>query len=194
MDTRNLTTPRLKLKPIFELSPQILYDAVQESLPQLQHYLFWVQNGYTMADAENFMTMTRENWESGKVYAYAFYTDGCPFIGSIDIRNKSSSMVPHVVTYSMGWWCRSSQTGRGYTTEAAQAVMNEAFRTHNATRVSADADSNNLASQKVMKNIGMQYIGAERMGHWYFGGNRFSDNTLHDITRPEWEQQQIKRA
>lgn len=54
----------------------------------------------------------------------------------------------------IGYGLREGQCGHGYMTEAVMAVCAWALRQNGVTRVEAETDPNNLASQKVLERAG----------------------------------------
>jgi RimJ/RimL family protein N-acetyltransferase len=59
----------------------------------------------------------------------------------------------------IGWRLSRAAWGRGFASEAAQPVVEHAFRTVGLARVVADIDPRNVASIKVAEKIGMQFAG-----------------------------------
>ena len=58
----------------------------------------------------------------------------------------------------LGWVLRAGCHGRGYATEAALALMDEARRRWNVRKFIAHCDADNLASQGVMRKLGMTLV------------------------------------
>ena len=61
-------------------------------------------------------------------------------------------------TYEIGWTINRDYRNNGYATEAAKALISYAFNVLEAKRVQAHCDCRNIASENVMKKIGMQLI------------------------------------
>lgn len=59
----------------------------------------------------------------------------------------------------MGWRLLPSHWGRGYATEAAQAMLHFGFRTLAVPRLYSIADPRNTASIRVMQRLGMRSLG-----------------------------------
>ncbi len=57
----------------------------------------------------------------------------------------------------IGWWLASELWGKGIATEAARAVLTDAFGRVGLTRVVAIARPENAASRRVMEKTGMVY-------------------------------------
>jgi RimJ/RimL family protein N-acetyltransferase len=70
------------------------------------------------------------------------------FGGKVD----TTQMRPEVGLF---WATRSGHRNHGYATEAAQAVIDYAFGTLNLARIVATTQFENLASQAVMRHLGM---------------------------------------
>ncbi len=76
-------------------------------------------------------------------------------IGLFDIDHDSDSCE---IGYSLGsrWW------GKGYATEAVEAVLDYAFRELYAHRVQATYHPYNIGSKRVLEKCGMKYEGVMR--------------------------------
>jgi RimJ/RimL family protein N-acetyltransferase len=71
------------------------------------------------------------------------------------IENDSAKPV------EVGWRLRPDQWGRGYATEAARTMIDFAFEVLHVRRIYAVADPMNDRSIKVMRRLGMRYIGLQ---------------------------------
>jgi RimJ/RimL family protein N-acetyltransferase len=67
-----------------------------------------------------------------------------------------------VPKFEVGFWCRSSRTGRGYTREAIAELVRYAFESLGANRVDALPDEQNTGSRKVCESVGMRLEGVLR--------------------------------
>jgi RimJ/RimL family protein N-acetyltransferase len=78
--------------------------------------------------------------------------------------------------------------GQGYATEAARALIEFAFRTHQAHRVFTYCEVDNAASMRVLEKAGMQREGLIRESDWIRGA--WHDQYLYAILRRDWQQQE----
>jgi hypothetical protein len=62
----------------------------------------------------------------------------------------------------IGWRLVPEHNGKGYATEAAKAIVDYAVERVGASYLVAVADPENIASQRVMKRLGMSYKAIER--------------------------------
>ena len=73
---------------------------------------------------------------------------------------------------------------RGYTTEAARALVDFGFRTLGLHRVGADCDPANVASWRVLEKLGMRREGHLREKFWIKG--EWVDSLIFAILDHEW--------
>lgn len=74
-------------------------------------------------------------------------------IGGINLESTELSG-----NYEIGWTVHHKYRNQGFATEAAKALIEYAFKNLFAVRVTAHCDSENKASESVMKNVGMKLI------------------------------------
>ena len=97
-----------------------------------------------------------------KTHGYCYFAidllENDEFIGFTGLANQSwkSSYTPCV---DIGWRLKQSARGKGYAAEAAKGCLEAAYASFGLREVLAFATDTNLASQKVMKKIGMHYSG-----------------------------------
>lgn len=92
----------------------------------------------------------------------------------------------------LGYWVGVPFWGRGYTTEAAAAVIAHAFEALGLRRVCAHHFARNPASGRVMQKIGMAREGCQRQH--VRKGDRFEDIVLYGILREEWAGTRAQRT
>lgn len=67
--------------------------------------------------------------------------------------------MPGLDDLELGWWLGRTHWGRGYATEAAQAALHDAFERCRLARIISITVPENLASQGVMRRLGLAYQG-----------------------------------
>ena len=65
-----------------------------------------------------------------------------------------------VPSFEIGYWVHTGHTGRGYATEAAEALTRLAFEDGGARRVEARMDERNRRSQTVAQRLGYELEGS----------------------------------
>lgn len=75
----------------------------------------------------------------------------------------------------LGWWLARAHWGRGFATEAAQAALRDAFDRCEVPRIISITVPENLASQGVMRRLGLEYQGRithAGLEHLLYGASR----------------------
>ena len=93
-------------------------------------------------------------------------------------------------TYDVGWVFNRAYQGKGYATEAARAVVDDAFRSRGVRRVTAHADPLNPASWRLCERLGMRREG-RLVKNVFFkrdedGNPIWKDTYLYAILAEEW--------
>jgi RimJ/RimL family protein N-acetyltransferase len=99
------------------------------------------------------------HWETYG-YGWRAMLDGEGFAG-IAALNRLGTLVPGIEesAVEIGWWVDPRSWGRGYATEAALALRDDAFGGVGARRLVARCQAANPASERVMVKIGMRRWG-----------------------------------
>ncbi len=100
-------------------------------------------------------------------------------IGAINLRPQLADR-----RAGMGYGIGPAHWGRGFTTEAAHAVVDWAFASLEVDRVFATADARNVGSWRVMEHLGMQHEGTLR-AHRVQDGVA-ADEVWYGVVRNEW--------
>lgn len=126
-----------------------------------------------------------ERWDGRFGLFAAHEKEGGAFIGWFHLRPEREGPLDEV---ELGYRLRQAAWGKGYATEGAQALVDKAFTELDVSTVWGATMALNVASQNVMKKVGMSVVeplptpedmqGAEGAE---LGGFRF------EITRERWE-------
>ena len=94
-------------------------------------------------------------------------------------------------TYDVGWVFNRAYQGKGYATEAARAVVDDAFRNRGVRRVTAHADPLNPASWHICERLGMRREGCMKKNVFFkrdeAGNPIWKDTYLYAILAEEWK-------
>lgn len=131
---------------------------------------------YTRDHAEQFIaTAILRPWDFHPTFAVEY--EGAA-IGDVNLRVDQATR-----TASIGYGIDSRYWNSGFTTEAAGAVIDWAFRELGLVRIEATADSENLGSWRVMEKLGMQREGLLRRHRVLRGEHR--DTVIYAILAEE---------
>jgi len=126
-----------------------------------------------------FKTQEEERQEgTALVYAVCLKSSGV-LLGAIGLKIDRESR--HA---EMGYWIGVPYWGHGYCTEAAEALLQQAFHGLELERVFARHFKLNPASGRVMEKLGMRCEGCLR--RHYFKWGDYIDLVIYGILRSEW--------
>ncbi len=153
-----LTTERLRLVPFADEHFDGLYDMNRD--PEVMRYITGQPETpeYTRQSIER----VKARWAEWGYSWWSFFELATGMIvgaGTVQHLGRDKAN-PH----ETGWRLRRDRWGRGYASEAAQAMAAFAFETVKAPLLTAVCQPANTASSHVMEKLGMHYRGLER---WY---------------------------
>jgi RimJ/RimL family protein N-acetyltransferase len=120
---------------------------------------------YTAKDAADFVRRTKAG-EIGKcVYAITRMDNG-EFMGCCGL--EPDPVEPGTV--ELGYWLGEPYWNNGYTTEAAHALIDMAFRTRDIDFIDARCRVTNVASRRVIQKCGFQFQSSGMVGSLALGG------------------------
>jgi len=79
-----------------------------------------------------------------------------------------------------------SERGKGYCSEAVRIMVDYLFLSKDIVRVQAHIDARNMASQRVLENVGFKKEGTFRKE--YFVRGEWRDSCTFSILREEWKE------
>src|SRR4051812_46533358 len=84
-----------------------------------------------------------------------------------------------------GYTFHPDHWGRGYATEAAQALVHYLFTDIGVSRIESSLHPDNSPSARVLEACGMIFEGLTRNSFWV--GDECSDDMLYGMTRADWK-------
>ena len=149
-------TKRLFARIPGEGDGQLLHEAVVESLTQLRQFLSglsWVRAEQSVASSENYCRNAMASFILRQDLIFLlFEKHSQQLVGSVGLHRPNWS----APKFDVGYWCRTSQNGRGYISEAAEAMVNYAFEFCHASRVEILTDEQNASSRAVAERCHFQ--------------------------------------
>lgn len=157
-----LDTPRLHLRPFTEADAPALHEALVESLDALREHLWflpWVAEEQTLASALARCRRAAGNFLLRTDLPYlAFARETGRLVGSVGLHRTDWDLPKTEV----GYWIRTSETGRGYASEGVRALSDWALQTLGAQRVELVTDELNTGSRAVAGRCGFVLEGVHR--------------------------------
>lgn len=144
------TTERLLIRKPLPGDGKAVYDAIQASLNELKPWMVWAHTNQSEQDVEANICdsiakfITRED-----LRLHLFNKETGEFIGSSGLHRINWD----VPKFEIGYWIDTRHTGRGYITEATEAITEFAFNELNAKRVEIRCDSLNIKSRAIPEKL-----------------------------------------
>jgi len=174
----SIQTPRLLLRRYRVTDAEDAYAYARD--PEWGRFLPPVPRPYERRHADEFVAgQVLANWDQEP--AWAIEHDG-RVVGGVSLR-----LAPRNERAELGYSIARWLWGRGLTTEAVSAVIDEAFRCLPLRKIAARAAAASLGSIRVMEKVGMQYEGRLRQ-HWVVH-DQICDSVHYGLLREEWETQ-----
>jgi len=122
-------------------------------------------------------THANEFFEKKQLVLGICLRDSKSLVGCIGLTMK-----PEIENAELGYWISEEFWNLGYATEAARAIIQYGFSSLGIHKIYANYFSNNTASGKVMKKIGMVQEGylKEHVRHW----GEYKDLFVFGIVKP----------
>lgn len=128
-----------------------LYEAARESIPELSAWMPWCHADYSIAETRSFILSRAEAWARDAEYGFGvFDKKSGRFLGGVGLNfvNRNHDMA------NLGYWVRSSATGRGVAAKATRLVARFGLERLGFQRLEILAATGNVASQRVAEKAG----------------------------------------
>lgn len=133
--------------------------AVNSSLLELRPYLPWAHRAQTVAFQKERLAAIERGYGAGGDQTFHMRLDrGGPIVGCIGLHARTLSSIGTEI----GFWVRSSATGRGLATLWSQALTVLCFERYGFDRVQCCHNELNLGSARVIDKVGFKHEGALR--------------------------------
>ena len=156
-----LRTARLLLRCPREGDGAAVHEAVVESLPELRAWpasLPWAMEEPSIAASETYCRESAAGFIKRSALVYLAFDNEGTLVASTSLHGIDWK----VPKFEVGFWCRSSMTGKGYTKEAIGRLVHYAIDTLGAYRVDSLPDEANAGSRAVCQSVGMNLEGILR--------------------------------
>jgi ribosomal-protein-alanine N-acetyltransferase len=144
----NFETPRLLLRPPRLEDAEAIFDGYAQD-PAVSKYVVWKPHK-AVAETRDFLRYCAEQRRAGRIFSYVILAkDGGRLIGMVELG--ADGVLGYVL--ARAYW------GRGYMTEAVQAVVGWAMGQDEIRTIQATCDVDNPASARVMEKAGLKFEG-----------------------------------
>jgi RimJ/RimL family protein N-acetyltransferase len=146
-----LTGESIVLRPFSLDDAPAIFAAVRQSLSELGQWLTWCHAEYAIDDTREFLRGRAEAFRRDGEYAFAIVDRASgEFLGATGVNQIDAA----ARRANLGYWLRTSATGRGVATQAARLLARWAFDALDLQRIEIVAAVGNRASQRVAERAG----------------------------------------
>jgi len=156
-----------------------LWQAVRESVPEVSPWLPWAHAGYSMVDAMEWAHSRAQLLAERREFTFAIVAPDGRFLGGCGINQIN----PIHRFGNLGYWVRTSATGRGVASEAVRQLADFAFRNTELVRLEIVCAVGNQRSQRVAERAGAVQEGVLRDRLLLHG--QAVDAIMYSLTRPK---------
>jgi ribosomal-protein-serine acetyltransferase len=145
-----------------------LRAAAVESQPELREWMPWAKEIGSEEHFESLMREAQANWiKREDLWLLLFLKGTNEFVGGSGLHNIAWD----VPKFEIGYWLRTSMTGRGFMTEAVNRITAFAFEALGAERVEIWMNDRNKRSWRVAERCGFHLDGIFRKDSRDLDGN-----------------------
>lgn len=149
----------ISLRPYCMDDVDDLYQAVRESITELQPWMPWCTKEYSIEESRDWLSTREDAWNKGTDYGFRISDARTGrYLGGVGL-NQINNLYRAA---NLGYWIRTSAAGRGVATRAARLVARFGFEELNLIRIEIVAAVGNLASQRVAAKVGAVREGVMR--------------------------------
>ena len=139
----------ISIRPYRIEDANLVFEAIEESKDDISPWMPWCHSEYSIEDSKSYLEISVAGFEKGEIFDFAVMKDG-RLVGACGLNQVNS--IEGVA--NMGYWLRSSETGKGIMAKAAKEVIAWAFENTGLNRIEIVAAIGNERSQRVAEKIG----------------------------------------
>jgi RimJ/RimL family protein N-acetyltransferase len=180
---REIIGPRVRLRPLRLSDVRAVWDAIEESRPNLQPWLPWVLETRSVEDQRRALVRLRDLWRRRESFVVGIFDRRSGrYLGGSGLHGINWE----TRSFEIGYWIRTSAEGRGYVSEAVRLLTCFAFDRLGANRVQIFMHPTNLRSRAVPERLGFVLEGTLR-GVTRGASGRMEDRHLFALVRTDYD-------
>ena len=155
---KNIITSRLIIRPITLDDAKGYFEAEQASIKELIPHWSWASTDKSVEDIKKFISYALEYHEKEfpvEIYFSLLSKDSNKLLGVLWFF-EINWLVPN---FEILYWLDTRETGKGYMTEAVNALSRACFQVYDAKRVQIKISLDNEKSHAIPKNLGFKLEG-----------------------------------
>lgn len=158
---------------------KVVHQAMQASIHELKPWMPFAQKEPSEEETEVNIRKAYVNFFNREdLRLLIFHKDTGEFIASSGLHRINWA----VPKFEIGYWIDSRFSGKGYMTEAVQAIANFAFVKLKARRVEIRCDSKNTKSRRIPEKLGFELEGILKNDDFSADGKWLRDTCIYAKT------------
>ena len=175
-----LSDGAVTLRPYHPSDVSALFEAARESISDVYQWLPWCHPGYERIDSEEWIGNQQGFWIADSAFDFVVSDADGTFLGGCGIN--SISWLHRFA--NLGYWIRSTATGRGLATRAASLTADFGFRELGLQRLELVVEPGNSGSVRVAEKLGARREGLLRSRVHVEGEAR--DALMFSLVAADW--------
>jgi RimJ/RimL family protein N-acetyltransferase len=177
----SIETERLKLRMPLPGDGDVVNEAIKGSLEELKPWLGFARAMPSPEDTEVNTRQAHAKFLTRESLRYlVFLRETNEFVGSTGFHNIHWE-VPKL---EIGYWIDTRYSGKGYMTEAVDALTEFAFVELQCARVEIRCESQNVKSRAIPEKLGFDLEGVLRNEDLSVDGKRLTDTCVFSKVKP----------
>jgi ribosomal-protein-serine acetyltransferase len=124
--------------------------AALESVGEIGPWMPWCHSGYSLAEAIEWVASCERKFREGTEFEFVISNPAGDFLGICGLNSINEAYR----LANLGYWLRTSATGRGFATAAVRQVIEFAFHRTGLARLEIVCAVGNHRSQRVAERVG----------------------------------------
>lgn len=151
-----ITTPRLLIRPAQSSHSGILNRAIVESFNELKKFMAWANYIPSLEETTIELKKAEVRWILREdLMLLIFDKQTNDFLGATGFHRIDWKLPK----FEIGYWVRSSESGKGIITESTNALTYYAFKELKAVRVEIKCSENNIGSRRIAEKLNFNLEG-----------------------------------
>jgi RimJ/RimL family protein N-acetyltransferase len=156
-----------------------MHAAALESVAEVYPWMAWCHERYSLEEAQQWVAVQEDLAKQRMAYEFAILDEGGRFLGGCGVNQISKANR----FANLGYWVRTSATGRGVAPAAVRLVTEYAFKETDLIRLEIVCAAGNTRSQRVAEKVGAVREGVLRSRLLLPTGP--SDAVMYSLVRPK---------
>jgi ribosomal-protein-serine acetyltransferase len=153
-----MNNPDILIRPYRTNDAGNVFDGVRESMVDLLPWMPWCHSQYSLNESRSWLEMQVSLFLEGKSFEFAIESPDGRFLGGCGLNQIDRTNL----RANLGYWVRSSATGRGVATAAVRLLRNWGFQNADLQRLEIVIATGNAASHRVAEKAGAFREGVAR--------------------------------